>query len=77
MNRPTVNLGKYEDVSDFILKQGGYMSDSEAEDLPDSQVTLPQNYGSRLKNTQIAIRLIVSIFTLKITTTGSGTKDDA
>ncbi len=35
------------------------MSDSEAEDLPDSQVTLAQNYGSRLKNTQIAIRLVV------------------
>ena len=36
------------------------MSDSEAEDLPESQVTLPQNYGSRLKNSQIAIRLVVS-----------------
>jgi len=35
------------------------MSDSEAEDLPDSQVTLPQDYGSRLKNSKIAIRLIV------------------
>lgn len=57
-----MNLGKYEDISDFILKQGGCMSDSEAEDLPESQVTLPQNYGSRLKNSQIAIRLVVSIY---------------
>ena len=55
-----MNLGKYEDISEFILKQGGYASDSEAEDLPDSQVTLSQNYGSRLKNTQIAIRLVVT-----------------
>jgi len=59
VNRPNVNLGKYDDISDFILKQGGYASDSEAEDLPESQVTLPQNYGSRLKNTKIAIRLHV------------------
>ena len=54
-----MNLGKYQDVSDFVLKQGGYLSDSEAEDIPGSKVTLPQNYGSRLKNTQIALRLIV------------------
>jgi len=59
VNRPKVNLGRYQDISDYVLKQGGYMSDSEAEDLPGSRVNLPENYGTRLKNTEIAIRLIV------------------
>ena len=55
----TPNLGKYEEIADYLLKggYGGYTSESEVEDLPDSKVTLPQDYQGRKKNSTVAIRL--------------------
>lgn len=53
------NLGRFEDISDFITKSG-QLSESEAEDDPESHVTLPQKLPSRgnLASTQSALRLI-------------------
>lgn len=53
------NLGRFEDVSDFITKSG-QLSESEAEDDPGSHVTLPQKLSSRgnLASSQSALRLI-------------------
>uniref|UniRef100_A0A1B6D159 Brix domain-containing protein n=1 Tax=Clastoptera arizonana TaxID=38151 RepID=A0A1B6D159_9HEMI len=51
------NLSKYNDVSDYIMRDD--LSESEAEDDPDSHVTLPQKLSSRgnLAASQSAIRL--------------------
>ncbi|XP_054290952.1 protein Peter pan-like [Macrosteles quadrilineatus] len=51
------NLGKYNDVSEFILR--GDVSESEAEDDGDSHVTLPQKISARgnVQDGQSAIRL--------------------
>ncbi|KAJ4433593.1 hypothetical protein ANN_15903, partial [Periplaneta americana] len=53
------NLGRFEDVSEFISKSG-QLSESEAEDDPESHVTLPQKMPSRgnMPFTQSALRLI-------------------
>ncbi|XP_046671904.1 protein Peter pan-like [Homalodisca vitripennis] len=51
------NLGRYEDVSEFLLR--GDVSESEAEDDGESHVTLPQKISSRgnVQDGQSAIRL--------------------
>ncbi|GFG29694.1 hypothetical protein Cfor_03744 [Coptotermes formosanus] len=53
------NLGRFEDISDFITKSG-QLSESEAEDDPGSHVTLPQKLSSRgnIASAQSALRLI-------------------
>ncbi|TPX35456.1 hypothetical protein SmJEL517_g02072 [Synchytrium microbalum] len=53
------DLKNYDDISDYILR-GGAGSDSEAEDAPDSTMSLPQNYVGRnnRKSEQRAIRLV-------------------
>nr|CAG4638410.1 EOG090X0508 [Cyclestheria hislopi] len=53
------NLAKYSDISEFITKSG-QLSDSEVEDDPANQVTLPQSLGSRgsKAGSQSAIRLV-------------------
>ena len=61
------NLSKFNDIADYILNQGrkyggransgAYSSESEADDLPDSQVILPEDYQDKKKDTSVAIRL--------------------
>nr|CAG4636964.1 EOG090X0508 [Ceriodaphnia reticulata] len=53
------NLGKLSDISEFIEKSGNY-SESEAEDDPISNVTLPQNLAGRgaKAGAKSAIRMI-------------------
>ena len=52
------NLGKLEDISDFMAG-GAYLSESEGEEPAESQVTLPQAVRGRgnMKSSQSAIRL--------------------
>jgi len=56
------SLGKLNDVSDYVLNSGNgaaESSDSEAEDLPESRVVLPQDFVGRgnLKSQKSAVRL--------------------
>ena len=42
---PTLNMRGINDISDLLLKNNPeYSSESEAGDLPDSKVVLPQDY---------------------------------
>ncbi|KAI8971604.1 Brix domain-containing protein [Mycotypha africana] len=58
INTNLPNLGDYEDISDYILKEA-VISESDVEDGPESTVTLPQDYHGRnnRKNEQRAVRL--------------------
>lgn len=40
------NLSRYNDISDYLLHQqgGGFTSESEADDLPDSKLVLPEDF---------------------------------
>jgi ribosome biogenesis protein SSF1/2 len=52
------NLARYNDVADFIFaKGGGYSSESEADDLPDSKIVLPDDFQDKKKNTTVALKL--------------------
>ena len=59
VNRSKINLSNYLDISDFILNAKGGMSDSEAEDLPNSKIDLPIDVKNRPANSKIALRLFV------------------
>ncbi|KAG0170384.1 hypothetical protein DFQ28_009128 [Apophysomyces sp. BC1034] len=52
------NLGNYEDISDYVLKEA-IVSESDVEDGPESTVTLAQDFPGRnnRKNEQRAVRL--------------------
>ncbi|CEP15258.1 hypothetical protein [Parasitella parasitica] len=52
------NLGDYEDISDYVLKEA-IVSESDVEDGPESTVTLSQDYPGRnnRRNDQRAVRL--------------------
>jgi hypothetical protein len=44
-NKKVPNLARYNDIADLLLnKKDEYSSGSEAEDLPDSKVTLPDDF---------------------------------
>jgi ribosome biogenesis protein SSF1/2 len=44
-NKKIPNLSKYNDIADLLLnKKDEYSSGSEAEDLPDSKIILPEDY---------------------------------
>lgn len=52
------NLSRYNDIADYIFaKGGGYSSESEADDLPDSKIILPDDFQDKKKNTSVALRL--------------------
>lgn len=57
-NKKVPNLARYNDVADFIFsKGGGYSSESEADDLPDSKIVLPDDFQDKKKNTTVALKL--------------------
>lgn len=58
INTNLPNLGDYEDISDYVLKEA-IISESDVEDGPESTVTLPQDYPGRnnRRNEQRAVRL--------------------
>ena len=58
-NKKIPDMSKFNDLADFILhnKSSGFSSESEIDDLPEAKITLPEAYGDKAKNTQVAIRL--------------------
>ncbi|KAG2230048.1 hypothetical protein INT48_005251 [Thamnidium elegans] len=58
INTNLPNLGDYEDISDYVLKEA-IISESDIEDGPESTVTLSQDYPGRnnRRNEQRAVRL--------------------
>lgn len=65
VNKNTVpNLAKYNDIADYVLhsrnkasEYGGYSSESELDDLPNSKIQLPDDFQDKKKNTNVALRL--------------------
>lgn len=58
INTNLPNLGDYEDIADYVLKEA-IISESDIEDGPESTVTLSQDYPGRnnRRNEQRAVRL--------------------
>ena len=57
-------MSKYNDLVDFILhnsskgaKLGYVSSESEADDLPESRIVLPEDYMDKKAGTNVAIKL--------------------
>lgn len=57
-------MSKYNDLADFILhnsskgaKLGYVSSESEADDLPESRIILPEDYQDKKAGTNVAIKL--------------------
>ena len=53
------DMSKYNDLADYFLhhKASAYSSESEADDLPESRIVLPEDYQDKKKNTNVAIKL--------------------
>jgi ribosome biogenesis protein SSF1/2 len=56
------NLAKFNDIADFIMhsrkhRDGSMTSDSEAEDLPESKIVLPDDFQDKKKDSTVSIRL--------------------
>lgn len=52
------NLARYDDLADFIYSRGmGYSSESEADDIPEGKIVLPEDFQDKKKNSTVAIKL--------------------
>lgn len=52
------NLARYDDIADFIYSRGGgYSSESEVDDIPESKLVLPDDFQDKKKNTTVALKL--------------------
>lgn len=58
------DMSKFNDLADYIMRngkkngsQGGFSSESEMDDLPESRIILPEDYQDKKKNTSVAIKL--------------------
>lgn len=51
-NKKLPDMSKYHDLADFIMrhKSGAYSSESEIDDLPESKITLPEDFQDKKKN---------------------------
>lgn len=57
-NKKVPNLSRYNDIADYIFsKGGGYSSESEVDDLPESKIVLPDDFQDKKKNTNVALKL--------------------
>jgi len=60
-NKRVPDMSKYNDLADYILHNnralGGMSSESELDDLPESKITLPEDYMDKKGGTQVAIKL--------------------
>lgn len=57
-NKKVPNLARYNDIADYIYsKGGGYSSESEVDDIPESKIVLPEDFQDKKKNTNVAIKL--------------------
>lgn len=45
-NKKIPNLSRYNDIADYLLQKnaGEYTSESEADDIPESKIILPEDY---------------------------------
>ena len=51
-------MSRYDDIADFIYSRGGgYSSESEVDDIPESKIVLPDDFQDKKKNTSVAIKL--------------------
>ena len=55
-------MSKFDDLASYFMSKAGkdagaYSSESEADDLPESRIVLPEDYADRKKNTNVAIKL--------------------
>lgn len=52
------NLSRYDDLADFIYSRGGgYSSESEVDDIPESKLVLPSDFQDKKKNSSVALKL--------------------
>lgn len=57
-NKKIPNLARYDDIADFIYSRGGgYSSESEVDDIPESKIVLPEDFQDKKKNTNVALKL--------------------
>ena len=57
-NKKVPNLSRYDDIADFIYSRGGgYSSESEADDIPEGKVVLPEDFQDKKKNSTVALKL--------------------
>jgi ribosome biogenesis protein SSF1/2 len=57
-NKKVPNLSRYNDIADYLISQGGNVSsDSEADDIPESKIVLPEDFQDKKKNTQVSLKL--------------------
>ena len=57
-NKKIPNLARYDDIADFIYSRGGgYSSESEVDDIPESKLVLPSDFQDKKKNTSVALKL--------------------
>ena len=57
-NKKIPNLARYDDIADFIYSRGGgYSSESEVDDIPESKIKLPEDFQDKKKNTNVALKL--------------------
>lgn len=55
------DMSRFNDLADYIMhnqkKSGGFSSESEADDLPESRIVLPEDYQNKKKDSNVAIKL--------------------
>jgi len=56
------DMSKFNDLADYILHNrsatsGAMSSGSEAEDIPEAQITLPEDYLDKKKDSKVCIKL--------------------
>ena len=56
------DMSKFSDIASYILAKAnteasGFSSESEADDLPESKIVLPEDYQDKKANTSVAIKL--------------------
>jgi hypothetical protein len=59
-NSKVPDMSKYNDLADYIMHNkatGGMSSESEADDLPESKIVLPEDYQDKKKGSSVAIKL--------------------
>ena len=62
-NKKVPDMSRFNDLADFIMRndskksEGYYSSESEAEDIPESRIELPEDFQDKKKGSEVAIKL--------------------
>ena len=59
-NKKVPDISQFADLADYIMRNkstGGMSSESEADDLPESRIVLPEDYQDKQKGSNVAIKL--------------------